>query len=79
MKVLEPCTRVIFCAAGNLSRRKLIPSLVRLEMAKRLPERRIILGCGIELVERGTCHLFDRDDLFWRHSLNLDGADLQAY
>ena len=52
MKVLEPCTLVIFGAAGNLSRRKLIPSLFRLEMAKRLPERLIILGCGIELVER---------------------------
>ena len=28
---------------------------------------------------RGTYRLFDRDDQFWRHSLNLDGADLQAY
>ena len=53
MKSLEPCTLVIFGAAGNLSRRKLIPSLFRLEMAKRLPERLIILGCGIESVERG--------------------------
>jgi glucose-6-phosphate 1-dehydrogenase len=51
MKVLEPCTLVIFGAAGNLSRRKLIPSLFRLEIAKRLPERLTILGCGIELVE----------------------------
>ncbi len=28
---------------------------------------------------RGTYRLFDRDDQFWRHSLNLEGADLQAY
>jgi glucose-6-phosphate 1-dehydrogenase len=28
---------------------------------------------------RGTYRLFDRDDQFWRHSLNLDGAQLQAY
>lgn len=28
---------------------------------------------------RGTYRLFDRDDQFWRHSLDLDGADLQAY
>jgi glucose-6-phosphate 1-dehydrogenase len=28
---------------------------------------------------RGTYRLFDRDDQFWRHSLNPDGADLQAY
>lgn len=52
MKSLAPCTLVIFGAAGNLSRRKLIPSLFRLEIANRLPDRLIILGCGIELVER---------------------------
>ena len=28
---------------------------------------------------RGTYRLFDRDDQFWRHSLSIDGADLQAY
>ena len=53
MKILEPCTLVIFGAAGNLSRRKLIPSLFRLEMARRLPERMAIVGCGIEQRERG--------------------------
>jgi len=48
MKILEPCTLVIFGAAGNLSRRKLIPSLFRLELANRLPERMTIVGCGIQ-------------------------------
>ncbi|MCE5182585.1 MAG: glucose-6-phosphate dehydrogenase [Betaproteobacteria bacterium] len=28
---------------------------------------------------RGTYRLFDRDDQFWRHSLDIDGADAQAY
>lgn len=28
---------------------------------------------------RGTYRLFDRDDQFWRHSLDIGGADLQAY
>jgi len=28
---------------------------------------------------RGTYRLFDREDQFWRHSLDVDGADLQAY
>jgi glucose-6-phosphate 1-dehydrogenase len=28
---------------------------------------------------RGTYRLFDGDDQFWRHSLNPDGADTQAY
>ncbi|HWR76332.1 MAG TPA: glucose-6-phosphate dehydrogenase [Thiobacillus sp.] len=52
MKTLEPCTLVIFGTAGNLSRRKLIPALFRLEMAKRLPEHMAILGCSIEQRER---------------------------
>lgn len=28
---------------------------------------------------RGTYRLFDRDDQFWRHSLDPEGADLQPY
>jgi len=28
---------------------------------------------------RGTYRLFDREDQFWRHSLNLDGAKTEAY
>ncbi|MDP2809618.1 MAG: glucose-6-phosphate dehydrogenase [Rhodocyclaceae bacterium] len=28
---------------------------------------------------RGTYRLFDRDDQFWRHSLEVEGGDLQAY
>ncbi|MFZ5530769.1 MAG: glucose-6-phosphate dehydrogenase [Pseudomonadota bacterium] len=28
---------------------------------------------------RGTYRLFDRDDQFWRHSLDIRGADLEAY
>lgn len=28
---------------------------------------------------RGTYRLFDRDDQFWRHSLDLDGGNLEAY
>jgi len=52
MKKIEPCTLVIFGAGGNLSRRKLIPALFRLEMAKRLPDHVTILGCDITLRER---------------------------
>ena len=28
---------------------------------------------------RGTYRLFDRDDQFWRHSLDTDGGDLHAF
>lgn len=52
MKTLEPCTLVIFGAAGNLSRLKLIPSLFRLELARRLSEHIVILGCSIEIRQR---------------------------
>jgi glucose-6-phosphate 1-dehydrogenase len=52
MKVMEHSTLVIFGAAGNLSRLKLIPSLFRLELVKRLPEQLAIVGCSIELRQR---------------------------
>ncbi len=51
MKTIDPCTLVIFGAGGNLSRRKLIPALFRLEVAGRLPEKMLILAASIE--ERG--------------------------
>jgi glucose-6-phosphate 1-dehydrogenase len=48
VKAGEPCTLAIFGAGGNLSRRKLIPALFRLEMANRLPEGMVILAVSIE-------------------------------
>jgi glucose-6-phosphate 1-dehydrogenase len=47
MKITEPCTLAIFGAGGNLSQRKLIPALFRLEIANRLPEQMVLLGCDI--------------------------------
>jgi glucose-6-phosphate 1-dehydrogenase len=47
MKITDPCTLVIFGAGGNLSQRKLIPALFRLEIANRLPEQMVLLGCDI--------------------------------
>jgi len=46
MKTMDPCTLVIFGAGGDLSRRKLIPALFRLEIAGRLPEKMVILATG---------------------------------
>jgi glucose-6-phosphate 1-dehydrogenase len=54
MKTLDPCTLVIFGAGGDLSRRKLIPGLFHLDMAKRLPERMVILCCGRKDLARET-------------------------
>jgi len=48
MKIIEPCTLVIFGAAGNLSRRKLIPALFSLEKLGRLPDRLVLLACNVE-------------------------------
>ena len=49
MKLIDPCTLVIFGAGGNLSRRKLVPALFRLEMAGRLPEKMAILATSLEV------------------------------
>src|SRR5487761_2121979 len=49
MKIIEPCTLAILGAGGNLSQRKLIPALFRLEVSNRLPEKMVILGCDIVL------------------------------
>ena len=46
MKTFDPCTLVIFGVGGDLARRKLLPGLFHLEMAGRLPDGVIILGCG---------------------------------
>ena len=48
MKTLDPCTLVIFGAGGNLSRRKLIPALFRLEVGRRLPKQMVILASSLE-------------------------------
>jgi glucose-6-phosphate 1-dehydrogenase len=75
MKAIDPCTLVIFGAAGNLSRRKLIPGLFRLEMAQRLPDRVQILGCGIE--ERSPEQWIDEVTAMLR-PLHPQGVDKEA-
>lgn len=62
MKIIEPCTLVIFGAAGNLSRRKLIPALFSLERVGRLPEKLVLLACNVEQLQRedwvaGVCNI----------------------
>jgi len=43
---LEPCTAVIMGATGDLTARKLIPSLFHMYQNDRLPEAFTIVGCG---------------------------------
>jgi glucose-6-phosphate 1-dehydrogenase len=52
MKSIDPCTLVIFGARGNLSRIKLIPALFRLESLGKLPDKMVILACGLEVCTR---------------------------
>lgn len=52
MKVIDPCTLVLFGASGNLSRIKLMPGLFRLDQAGRLPEKMAILSVGRSQVSR---------------------------
>jgi glucose-6-phosphate 1-dehydrogenase len=42
--MLEPCTYIIFGAAGDLARVKLIPALYRLDSKQGLPDGTVILG-----------------------------------
>ena len=42
----EPCAIVILGASGDLTARKIVPSLFRLFLFDRLPERFFILGCA---------------------------------
>ncbi|MGH7781905.1 MAG: glucose-6-phosphate dehydrogenase [Candidatus Binataceae bacterium] len=44
----DPCTVVIFGAAGDLTKRKLIPALYNLQGGKFLPEKFAIVGVSIE-------------------------------
>jgi glucose-6-phosphate 1-dehydrogenase len=43
---LEPCALVIIGASGDLTARKLVPSLFNLYRNKGLPEPFLIVGCG---------------------------------
>ena len=79
MKVLDPCTLVIFGAAGNLSRRKLIPALFSLEVANRLPERMVILGCNIEHRQRDEWIATVTEMLQPLHPQGLDQTALQRF
>jgi len=43
-----------------------------------VPAALLKLFPGGSLEMRNIYRLLDRDDEYWRHPLNLDGADLQA-
>ncbi len=79
MKTLEPCTLAIFGAGGNLSRRKLIPALFRLEAAKCLPEQLVILGCDIVPREREEWQAIVAEILRAVHPQGIDEAALQRF
>ena len=79
MKTIEPCTLVIFGAGGNLSRRKLIPALFRLEMAKRLPEQVAILGCDIVPRQRDEWLGLVAEMLRPIYPQGIDAAALQRF
>ena len=72
MKTPEPCTLVFFGAGGNLSRKKLIPSLFHLEMLQRLPQHLVILGCDITAYEREAWLKVVSDILRERHGKDID-------
>ena len=79
MKTLDPCTLVIFGAGGNLSRRKLLPALYRLDMLKRLPEKMVILGCDLVQRSRTEWQEFVATDLREILHEEVDETALQRF
>jgi glucose-6-phosphate 1-dehydrogenase len=56
----QPCGIVVFGALGDLSRRKLLPSIVQLQARGLLPERYYVLGVGRETGAHGASTFEDR-------------------
>jgi len=79
MKILDPCTLTFFGAGGNLSRRKLIPALFHLEMAHRLPEHLVIMGCDISHYEREQWLGVVCDILRGLHGVKIDEVALERF
>ena len=79
MKTIEPCILVIFGAGGNLSRRKLIPALFQLEVAKRLPEKSVILACSLEKWTREQWIAEVGNMLLQKYPKGVDQAALERF
>ena len=79
MKILDPCTLTFFGAAGNLSRKKLIPALFHLEMVQRLPQQLVILGCDITQREHEEWLRFVTDILRVQYGDKIDETALQRF
>src|SRR5579863_5193527 len=47
-KVAGPCVFVLFGAAGDLTKRKLVPALFNLVKAKLLPDRFAVMGVSVD-------------------------------
>jgi len=79
MKIIEPCTLAIFGAGGDLSHRKLIPALFRLEIANRLPAHMMILGCDILSRSREEWLSLVSEILRGAYAKSIDEAALQRF
>jgi glucose-6-phosphate 1-dehydrogenase len=53
----DPCVLVIFGATGDLTRRKLLPSLLNLSHAGLLPAQLAIVGVGREVLDDNAFHV----------------------
>ena len=79
MKTIEPCTLALFGAGGNLSRRKLMTALFRLELEHRLPEQMAILGCDIVERSREQWLALVEEIIRPLHPEGIDEAALQRF
>jgi glucose-6-phosphate 1-dehydrogenase len=62
-KAADRCVMVIFGASGDLTKRKLIPSLYHLAQKKLLPKDFALLGCAIEKMSEAEFRKQIRSDL----------------
>jgi glucose-6-phosphate 1-dehydrogenase len=79
MKTLDPCTLVIYGAAGNLSRLKLLPALYRLEAAGRLPAHMALVSVDLDERTRSAWQEEVSTTLRERCAGGTDPATLQRF
>src|ERR1051325_445319 len=79
MKVIDPCTLVLFGASGNLSRVKLMPGLFRLDAAGRLPEKMAILSIGRGEVSREAWQADIKGMLYAKFKKGYDQAVFKRF
>src|ERR1700732_2116990 len=71
-----PCAMVIFGAAGDLTKRKLIPAIYNLAKGKLLPEQFAIVGASVEPFNTDSFREQMTKDIY---EFSTSGADKESW